>query len=77
MTASLGIVVSSIQEFNNVGTCFLRVQVLAKRKNMPSGDLGFCAPIAAYYICSDLSISAIETLLAERLSRRTIDQGEQ
>ena len=57
--ASKGIVVSSIQEFDNAGTsleykCFPRERIL--------GDKGCYAPIAAYYICPDLSISVIETL---------------
>jgi hypothetical protein len=59
LAASKGIVVSSIHEFNNAGTsleykCFPREII--------SGDKGCCAPIAAYYICPDLSISVIETL---------------
>jgi hypothetical protein len=59
LAASQGIVVSSIQEFNNVGTslgykCWPRERI--------SGDKGCCAPIAAYYICPELSFSDIETL---------------
>jgi hypothetical protein len=47
---------------NNVGKCF-------EYKDWPrdpvSGERGFCAPIAAYYICSDLSVNVIEKLKTE------------
>ena len=59
LAASQGIEVSSIQEFNNVGTS---LEYKSWPKERISGDKGFCAPIAAYYICSELSFSDVETL---------------
>ena len=57
-----GIKVSTITEMNNVGKCF-------EHKDWPresiSGEKGGCAPIAAYYICFDLSVYVIELLKTE------------
>ena len=57
-----GIKVSTITEMNNVGKCF-------EHKDWPresiSGEKGGCAPIAAYYICFDLSVNVIELLKTE------------
>ena len=63
-----GIKVSTITEMNNVGKCF-------EHRDWPresiSGVKGCCAPIAAYYICFDLSVNVIDrlkTLLHQELS---------
>ena len=66
-----GIEVSSIKEMNNVGTsfenkCFPRERI--------SGEQGFCAAIAAYYICSDLSLAAIENMKLKFHEELTISE---
>ena len=56
--------VSTIAEMNNVGKCFEYTDWPRERK---SGEKGYCAPIAAYYIASDLSRNVIEHIMKTQL----------
>ena len=51
---SKGMQLTTIQEFNNVGATF---QYTRWPRDPMKGDKGFCALIAAYYICLELSMS--------------------
>ena len=59
-----GIKVSTITEMNNMGKCF-------EYKDWPrepiSGAKGYCAPIAAYNICWELSRNVIEHIMKTQL----------
>ena len=70
LAVSQGIEVSSIQEFNNVGTS---LQTKCWPRERISGEKGCCAPIAAYYICPDLSTTAIETMQNDFHEELSID----
>ena len=70
--ATNGIKVSTITEMNDVGKCF-------EHKDWPreriSGDYGFCAPIAAHAICSDLSVKVIELLKTQFHEKLAINES--
>jgi len=57
-----GIQVSTVQEFNNVGASF---QYTSWPREPIKGDKGYCALIAAYYICLDLSMTLFLKLQTE------------
>jgi hypothetical protein len=61
---TIGIKVSTITEMNNVGKC---IQYKDWTRERISGEKGYCAPIAAYHICPELSRNVIEHILKTQL----------